>query len=169
MTLKLFTSCLLLCALLTLTSFDHPMKLTSSLVEYDADKKVLNVECRVFIDDFTNILNRPKLDVNNLLSEDIAEIENFFYQFYRIEISGSQKSLDFVKSKVFEESNVLSLSFSVHDVSLDEGDDLQIENTLFFSAFGAMQSNHMTLRLPPFVTEEYHECIYSEHTVSYTF
>ena len=78
MNTKFFIKPALLLSALIFTSFTHPLKLTTSLIEYnDSDEQFL-VECRVFIDDFSNTINRKDLDVSNLSKADIEEIEYYF-------------------------------------------------------------------------------------------
>jgi len=43
---------LLFSSTIALSSDNHPIKLTSSMIRYDANAKNIVVECKVFIDDF---------------------------------------------------------------------------------------------------------------------
>jgi len=74
--MKLYKILLLSCLLLFSTSFNslHPIKLTSSLVEFNPKANILRVECRVFIDDFTFSMNdtfTKNFNVSNLTKEDV--------------------------------------------------------------------------------------------------
>lgn len=151
------------------SSFNHPLKLTSSLIEYNAQQKEMKMECRVFVDDFENTINRKNWDVNNLTKEDISEIEKYFDQFYRFTHNFEKLSLSYSSSTVFGANNVLSLKFSVIDLELKKGDDLFIENELFYEEFGVLQSNKMTVRIPPFVEEDYFDANNKQYTVHYKF
>ncbi len=150
------------------TSFNHPIKLTSSLIEYDLKSKKMRMECRVFIDDFQKTLNRKDLDVSNLTKDDIAEIEYYFDQFYLFKINGKKLPFIYKNSVVYGENNVLSIKFEIDDVAIKNGDDFLIENKLFFTDFGFLQSNKMTIRMPPYVAQEYFECTDKNYTVQFT-
>ncbi len=169
MKLKIQNSLLLLMVFLVSTSFDHPLKLTTSLIEYDSKKSSVAIECRVFIDDFQKTINREKLDASNLSKDDIAEIEYYFDEFYRISVSGRKLILNYKSSKAYIANNVLSLKFQVDNVVIKKGDALQIENQLFFNDFGPLQSNKMTVRIPPFLEEGYHEANFYNYQVNYQF
>ncbi|MEM7297272.1 MAG: DUF6702 family protein [Bacteroidota bacterium] len=163
---------LIICALfsiqLTSSSFSHPIKLTTSLIEYNEEKKRMDMECRVFIDDFQNTINRG-FDASNLTKADIAEIEYYFDEFYRIVIGSKKLILNYESSNVYGSNTVLSLKFSVDDVTIKKGDALLIENKLFFTEYGPLQSNKMTLRIPPFVSEGYHETTFQDYSINYQF
>jgi len=58
-------------------SFGHPIKLTSSIIRYDSETQIINMECKVFIDDFSPAIG-PNIEqrVNNeiLSSDDLLSI-----------------------------------------------------------------------------------------------
>lgn len=166
---KFLTTVTLAWILLMLSSFGHPIKMTTSLIEYDSGKKSMNIECRVFIDDFQNTLNRSELNPSNLSKEDIAEIEYFFDEFYRIVVGGKKLILNYESSNVYGSNTVLSLKFSIDNLVINKGDALLIENKLFFSEFGTLQTNKMTIRIPPFVSEDYKETTFYNYSVNYQF
>ncbi len=166
---KIFTISALILVLLVSTSFNHPLKLTTSLLEYNSAKKSLNIECRVFIDDFQNTLNRSGMNASNLTKEDIEEIEYYFDEFYRIVVNSRKLTLNYTSSQVLGGNTVLSLKFRVDDLTIKKGDYLLIENRLFFEEFGPLQSNKMTLRIPPFLEEGYRETTFQNYTINYQF
>ena len=139
------------------SAHSHPLKMSTSLIEYDAEQSKMSLECRVFIDDFANTLSRRSLNASNLTAEDIYAIENYFSQFYHVAHNGQKVSFKYRTSEVFGGDNVLSLNFVIENLTLQAGDQLLIENQLFFTRFGALQSNKMTVRIPPFITEEFFE------------
>ena len=169
MKFKLLITGFLLCTFFTSTSFNHPIKLTTSLIEYDSEKSSINIECRVFIDDFQDTINRKDFNPSNPSKEDIEEVEYYFDEFYRILLNSSKLTLSYKSSKAYLANNVLSIKFLVENVTLNKGDALQIENKLFFEKFGPLQSNKMTIRIPPFVEEGYHETTFQRFTVNYQF
>lgn len=159
----------LLCVLFVSSSFHHPIKLTTSLIEYSSKENSLNIECRVFIDDFQNTLNRKGLNASNLSKEDIEEIEYYFDEYYRIVVNSRKLILNYQSSQVYGSNTVLSLKFKVDNLTIKKGDALLIENKLFFTEFGPLQSNKMTLRIPPFIEEGYHETTFQNSSVNYQF
>lgn len=166
---KIFTISALVLASLISSSFNHPIKLTTSLIEYNSVKKSMNIECRVFIDDFQNTLNRNGMNASKLTKEDIEEIEYYFDEFYRIVVNSRKLTLNYESSQVYGGNTVLSLKFRVEDVNIKKGDFLLIENRLFFEEFGPLQSNKMTLRIPPFLEEGYRETTFQNYTINYQF
>ncbi|WP_298317565.1 DUF6702 family protein [uncultured Aquimarina sp.] len=153
---------LLGCLLLFSTSFSssHPIKLTSSLIQSFPESNSLEVECRVFIDDFTFSMNdtfTKNFNASDLSKEDIEGIENYFKKYYKIIINDKIYTLTYISSEVFEKHNVLSIKFSKKIPVIKEGDQICIENTLFFQEFDFLQSNRMTVRIPPFISEDYFE------------
>ncbi|MEM9299763.1 MAG: DUF6702 family protein [Bacteroidota bacterium] len=136
------------------SSFTHPLKLTTSLIEYHLEKSSLYLECRVFIDDFEHTINRPGMAASSFTKGDKDEIEYYFNEFYDIELTGRKLYLNYESSEVFIANNVLVLKFSITNLMITEGDQLLIENRLFFADFGPQQSNRMTIRIPPFISED---------------
>lgn len=89
--------------------------------------------------------------------DDIKGIENYFEKYYKIFINDKIYPLEFTSSKVFEKQNVLALKFSKEVPIIKKGDQICIENTMFFHEFRFLQSNRITVRIPPFITENYFE------------
>ncbi|WP_348772867.1 DUF6702 family protein [Aquimarina sp. MMG016] len=152
----------LLCILFFSTSFSssHPIKLTSSLIEINPRTNILSMECRVFMDDFTFSMNdtfTKNFNASNLSKEDLEGIEDYFERYYKIFINDKIYTLTYISSEVFEKHNVLSIKFSNKIPVIAEGDQICIENTLFFEDFDFLQSNRITVRIPPFISEDYYE------------
>lgn len=183
MRFKAFQLITLVATMMISTSFTHPLKLTSSLVEYDEEQQSISIQCRVFIDDFENtidrignILNnfensrkRNGLDATNISEDDEAKIEFYFQKCYRFKLNGEELELNYESSEAKKANNTLNLIFNIEEVSMQEGDELLIENTLFFEEFGQKQVNRMTLRLPPFIMEQNQVCTLESYFVSYNF
>ncbi|WP_299255556.1 DUF6702 family protein [uncultured Aquimarina sp.] len=153
---------LLGCLLLFSTSFSssHPIKLTSSLIQTFPKSNILRVECRVFMDDFTYSMNdtfTKNFNALKLSEQDIEGIEDYFERYYKIIINDKIYTLAYESSEVFEKHNVISIKFSNKIPVIKEGDQICIENTLFFEDFDFLQSNRMTVRIPPFISENYFE------------
>jgi len=133
-------------------STDHPIKLTSSQILYDVKSKSILVECKVFIDDFApNISSslHTSLNQSNLTKDDKSRIEIYFSTNYKILINS--KPLDWKIKSYKVADNILTLIFMNTNINLKKGDNLQIENTMLFEAFGDLQSNWMTIRFPPYI------------------
>ena len=150
MKIRFFKTMLFLSILFVTSSFRHPLKLTASLIEYKPTTTSIRMECRVFIDDFENSLNKENFNAHSLSKEDQAEIEYFFDQFYTIQINGKKFPLNFKSSEILEGYNVLVIKFAENDLKIKKGDHLLVENKLLFEQFGSLQSNRMTIRIPPF-------------------
>ncbi len=155
--------------LLTTMSFKHPIKLTASLIEYNADAKTIKMECKVFIDDFEKSINKTlakNINVSNLSKEDKVGIEDYFEKYYNITVNGKKLTLNYKASEVMKEYNVLTIKFSENSLAIKKGDKILIENTLFFEEFGYMQSNRITIRIPPHITEDNREATLNNYSIS---
>jgi len=155
--------------LLTVSAFDHPLKLSTSLLEYDEEGSKLSLHCRVFIDDFANTLNRQKMDPASLSFEDMAAIESYVHKFFKLTVNGKPYYYRYQSSEVLGGNTVLNLKFLIKDIEIASGDELIIDNLLLFTKFGAMQTNQMTMKIPPFVDEEFFEAKIDRYRVLYNF
>lgn len=168
--MKKYKQIIILSSLFILFSFSHPIKLTSSIIKYNAETKVISMECKVFIDDFAPAIG-PNLEnrINNeiLTKDDLLRIENYFSTNYRIFIDGNKLSLAIDKYKVA--NNVMTLSFSSTYIILKKGDKLNIENELLFEKFPDLQSNWMTIQIPPFLPNYNFESKFENYLYSFTF
>lgn len=150
----------------------HPIKLTSSLIEYNAEKMKLQIECRVFLDDFTNSINDTfvkNINLTNLSNKDKKGIESYFQKYYVISINGKRFPLKYISSKVLKEHNVCIFKFSQNISSIKKGDQLCVENKLFFEEFDLIQTNMVTLRFPPLIKELYFEAISDDYSLPIDF
>ena len=163
---------LLTIVVITSTSFKHPIKLTASLIEYEPKTNSLRMECKVFIDDFEKSINKtlPKnINVSNLTKEDIKGLEDYFDTYLKISFNGKELPIKYKTSEVLREYNVLTVKFTDHLIKIKKGDKLEISNTLFFTEFGYIQSNRMTIRIPPYIIEDNQEATMNSYTIPYTF
>lgn len=169
MKIKLVKTILLLSILLIFSSFKHPLKLTASLIEYNPEANNIRMECKVFIDDFEDTINKKDFNVSNLTKGDKEEIEYFFDEFYHIIINGKKLPLNYKSSEVIKGKNVLIIKFAENDFTLKKGDNILIENQLFFKEFGNLQSNRITVRIPPFFTEKNYLVKLDDYSISLNF
>lgn len=156
---------LLLCASLISS---HPIKLTSSLIEYNPETTKLQIECRVFMDDFMNSINNgfnKNINLTKLTIEDKKRIESYFEEYYVITINGERSPLKYVVSKVMEEHNVCIFKFLQNIAAIKKGDQLCVENRLFFEEFDFLQTNMITVRIPHFVEEVYFEAMSTNYSL----
>ena len=168
---KILLAFTLLSICLFFASFKHPIKLTASLIEYDEKTSALSMECKVFIDDFEKSISKKlakNINVSNLMKEDKTGIEDYFEKYYTITLNGKKLPLKYFTSVVMREYNVLTIKFSENTIKLKKGDKLLIENTLFFEEFGYLQSNRITIRIPPYITEDNHEAIINDYSINKT-
>jgi len=167
-----FIALFLFSILLLFSSFKHPIKLTASLIEYDEKSKSMKMECRVFIDDFEKSINKrltKDIDVTNLTEEDKFGIEDYFKQYYSIAINGKRMSLQLEQTELMEAQNIIIIKFAEKDFPIKKGDKLTVENILFFVEFGELQSNRVTLRMPPFLNEHSFQSSINRYSFYYTF
>lgn len=168
--MKKYKQIIILSSLFILFSFSHPIKLTSSIIKYDSETKVISMECKVFIDDFApaigpNLENR--INSKSLTKDDLLRIENYFITNYKIFIDGNKLPLAIDKYKVA--NNVMTLSFYSTFITLKKGNKLNIENELLFEKFPDLQSNWMTIQIPPFLPNYNFESKFENYLYSYTF
>lgn len=168
--MKKYKQIIILSSLFILFSFSHPIKLTSSIIKYNSETKVISMECKVFIDDFApaigpNLENR--INDKSLTKDDLLRIENYFKTNYKIFIDGKKLLLTIDKYKVA--NNVMTLSFSSTYITLKKGDKLNIENELLFEKFPDLQSNWMTIQIPPFLPNYNFESKFDNYLYSFTF
>ena len=168
--MKKIKQILILSSLLILFSFSHPIKLTSSIIKYDKETKSLSMECKVFVDDFAPAIDQAlEYRINNktLTKDDLSRIEDYFISNYKIFIDGEKLPLAIDQYKVA--NNVMTLSFSSIYITLKKGNKLNIENELLFEKFPDLQSNWMTIQIPPFLPNYNFESKFENYIYSYTF
>ena len=154
----------------TSSTHTHPIKLTSSEIKYDVKSKSLRVECKVFIDDFAPAISPSllvSLNQEKLSEADKQRIENYFVKKYKIAINS--KNFTWKIDSYDISKNVLSLVFYNQNITIKKGDQLRIENTLLFEAFGEIQSNWMTVIFPPYVKNYNFESVIDYPVYSKTF
>jgi len=164
----------LLCLFIVIftTSFKHPIKLTASLIDYDVKNSSLKMECKVFIDDFEKSINKTltkNINLSDLSKEDIKGIDDYFENYFKITLNSKALPVKYKSSELLKEYNVFTIKFTDNVVKIKKGDKLEITNTLFFTEFGYIQSNRMTIRIPPFVVEDNHETTLNNYLIPYTF
>ena len=167
-TLKL-SAALILFSLFALASpgMAHPLKLSASLVDYDPETQSIQMECKVFRDDFERSLSRAILkgkDPSTIKKEDKSKIvDAFFKKYYTITYNGRKLPLNLQSSKYLAGHNVLILRFKPTKVKLRKGDNLTITNTLFFQDFGYAQSNRITVRIPTFSMNDNYVATFTDY------
>ncbi|GAB1309161.1 hypothetical protein KH5_18440 [Urechidicola sp. KH5] len=147
------------CSLLFFSSFSHPLKLTSSLIKYDVKSKEVTIECNVFIDDFAPVFSdtlEDKINSKSITTSDKEAIENYFKNHFKIVIN--EERLGFKFDSYMVRDNVMSIKFKEHIITINKGDEIYIENELLFDEFLDLQSNWITLRMPPFIKNSNFEC-----------
>ncbi len=167
---KLHIAVLLFSSLLILSSSKHPIKLTSSEIKYDTESHSISIACKVYIDDFSSAISSTLQ--NSILNSNVTEgqkelIEFYFNTKYKISINGKKVPFKFNTYSV--EYNVMNIEFSKNYMTLKKGDKIYIENELLFEAFGPMQSNWVTLEIPPFLSSFTFESKMDDSSYAYTF
>ncbi|MDG2444302.1 MAG: hypothetical protein P8M14_02515 [Flavobacteriaceae bacterium] len=168
--MKKIKQILILSSLLILFSFSHPIKLTSSIIKYDKETKGLSMECKVFVDDFAPAIDQAlehRINNKTLTKDDLSRIEDYFITNYKIFIDGEKLPLAIDQYKVA--NNVMTLSFKSTHIIFKKGDKFSIENELLFEKFPDLQSNWMTIQIPPFLSNYNFESKFENYIYSYTF
>jgi len=163
-----YKTLLCVCVVIFTTSFKHPIKLTASLIEYDVKTSSLKMECKVFIDDFEKSINKTltkNINLSDLSKEDIKGIDDYFEIYFKIVLNSKALPVKFKSSQLIKEYNVFTIKFTDNVLKIKKGDKLEITNTLFFTEFGYIQSNRMTIRIPPFVVEDNHETTLNNYLI----
>lgn len=154
--------------IISFLSYAHPIKLTSSLIEIQPNTSNLKMECRVFIDDFIMSIDGTftnNINLKNLSEKDKKGIESYFEKHYIITINGKKYPFKYSDSQVLKEHNVLILKFHQNIDQVKKGDQLCIENKLFFEEFEFMQTNMITIRVPSLINEIYFEAISDDYVL----
>lgn len=167
---KIQIAIFLFCASFVFSSFEHPVKLTSSEIKYNTDTKSVGIECKVFIDDFAKAFSsatiETRMNLSKLTEKDKTLIEDYFVKKYKIFVNGILLPIKF--GTYTSKENVMTLKFSKIDIDLKKGDKILIENELLFDEFEFQQSNWITLRLPPFIKNSNFACKLDKSTYSKT-
>ena len=125
---------------------------SASLITYDTVNKTIQMECKVFIDDFQrSLLNSVAkgTDPSKVRRQDRHRlVEAYFELFYTIEHNGKRIPLKLSGIQPLKRQNVLVIRFAKVPVKMQKGDSLRIQNTMFFRDFGAAQSNRIAVRIP---------------------
>ncbi len=159
---------LLLIVIMTFSSFTHPLKVTSSLINYNTDTQKIKVECRVFVDDFLLSLGRD-MNCHKLTNKDKSAIENYFNKYFIMELNNKKLPFKIETSDYNENFNVLNIQFLENDATIKKGDILKVSNQLLFDEFEFVQSNRMELRFKPFFKVAYFESTKIQDSFSHTF
>jgi hypothetical protein len=163
---------LFLTIILTVSSFEHPIKLTASLIEYDNENKEVKVECKLFIDDFEKSINptlTKNIDLSILSEADKIGINAYFDKRFTIKLNDTIVPLKFESHELHLDYNVVTIRFSKSDLSINEGDSMKVKNILFFEEFSYMQSNRVTIMAQPYFQEYNMETNIDIKTFTYNF
>lgn len=154
---------------IVIASFTHPIKMTSSRVLYDVKSHSLNIETKVFVDDFAPVISESLLPrINKGLNEiDKIQIESYFALKFEITINGKKLPMKFDTYDL--KGNVMTIKFAKSAITLKKGDEIYIENELLFDEFEELQSNWITLSIPPFLPNHNFACDYENYSYSHTF
>ena len=149
----------------------HPLKLSASLLEYNPNKRVLQLECKVFIDDFERSLRNSVLknvDRSTLKQSDEARvIDDYFEKFYRITLNDRAVKMNVVSTTPLRRQNVLVIRLEANGVEFRASDVLEIKNILFFRDFGPAQTNRTFVRLPTFGIDDAQAGTIYDYTLKY--
>ncbi len=146
----------------------HPIKISTSLIEYNPKTHHLHMECRVFMDDFLLSLGK-NINLGDLSKEEEQLIEAHFSELYPMLLNNEKIEFKLTFTQTMDEHNVFIMKFAVPTKKLEEGDQFCFENKLFFEEFGFLQSNKVSVRMPPFFEEGYFETEYNNYAITINF
>ena len=147
---KLFNP-LILCVItslfITLVAYAHPFYVSISSIDFNSNKKQLEISCRIFYDDLELTLKnqqKQKIDIINPKNKAQADsaIANYIRNNFRIKLEGQSKNLSYVGYEV--EDDVAWCYFVIPQVQ--QVNKISISNQLLFQDFKT-QSNilHVTV------------------------
>ncbi len=155
-----------------LSASAHPLKLSASLIQHDSKQKILQMECKVFIDDFQLSLSNSILkgrDPNTVKRADRAAlIEQYFQKYYRVKHNGKALTWKLNAVQPLYRENVLIIQFKKIPIRLRRGSKLTIKNMVMFEDFGSAQTNRTVVRIPSFNIDDGHPSTIRDHSISYT-
>ena len=162
----------LLSTLVPLSASAHPLKLSASLIQHNSKRKTLQMECKVFIDDFQLSLSNSILkgrDPNTVKRADRAAlIEQYFQKYYRVNHNGKALTWKLNAVQPMYRENVLIIQFKEIPIRLRKGSQLSIRNMIMFEDFGSAQTNRTVVRIPSFNIDDGHPSTIRDHSISYT-
>gem|GEM_PF-2881330 len=158
-------------ALTPRTAVSHPLRLSVSLIEYDASAKAFSMQCKVFMDDFQKSLILSVLngrDLSEVKKEDRPRlIEAYFQKFYSIKHNGKAMAWAVKSVEYLQQENILWIKFQNVRATFKAGDTLDIANTMFFVDFGEKQTNRIVARIPAFNIDVVHAAKTDNYTFSH--
>lgn len=114
-----------------LTSFvAHKFYVSIYQINYNQDKKILQITTRIFTDDLNRMLEKKynkktNLGEKNETPEDIQLMNLYLLDNFSIKINGQQKTISFVSKEL--ETNVLIGYYSIKDIAKIK--TIEIQNT----------------------------------------
>lgn len=156
---------LVIISCLTSFTYTHPLKLTTSLIEYKSKKNSLQMECRVFMDDFLMSLGKS-INLSDPTKDERKLIQDHFAKNYVIMLNDQIYPFQLNYWEAMEAQNVFIMKFNIDAFSIKKGDQLCIKNQLFFKEFDFLQSNKVTLKIPPIIDQLYFETVSSRREVT---
>ena len=136
-----------------LTSFAHPIKMSTGKIEYLSNSHQFEITFHFFVDDFKTFLkdkyHLPDIDFNN--PPDIVEsyINEYIKSKVKLKVNGKPVELTFQKIHLLEE-NVVQVIFHFPPPENKILTLLEVYNELLFDAYSS-QSNMLQLKFDEFM------------------
>lgn len=140
--------------LLSLTSFGfHKFYVAIYQVNYAAEKQMLQITARIFVDDLNNTLEKKysrkfHLGAENESPEDAIAFKKYLAENFTIKVNGHSKSLNFLSKEM--EGDVIVCYLNIKDISKIKSLDiynavlidwnLEQQNITHFTVFGKKES-----------------------------
>ena len=141
----------------------HQLKFSTTLIEYNKESNRIEFMFNLFMDDFLFSANKilPKeVDFLSPSKTEKRKVKKYFDTYFKISVNGVFLDLKFEEIEVHSNYNAFRFKFSSDQITIQEGDELFIENNLLFKQFGFKQTNMNVIRMLPFFEEKHYQATY---------
>lgn len=145
--MQLLKGCLFICVMCILTSFVHPIKISTCIIKSQKDKEKIFVEFNFFADDFgahLKEISRQQINLSTFPKKTKEEVLNYINKHFTFQIKNEVIRLTY-NSFSFKE-NVFHIEFETSTIKIVPKAIIKIKNTLLFEAFDN-QSNMLRIDL----------------------
>lgn len=129
--------------ILVLVSLYHPFHLSVTNIYHKPKEKVVQVEQRIFLDDFEEAL-RDFTEDENFYIKDVNDpqvkelLESYLNEHFYIELKGKKVDLQFLGSEIVKKENVMWCYFEAEKVKKFES--FQVFNSLLVEKFSDQEN-----------------------------
>ncbi len=163
---------LLAIILMNFNMIKHPIKMSSTDIEYIQFEKRIEMSCSFFADDFKKALKQEKIrDINigKPTKEDLSALNKYMNTNMKITVDNKIFPLVIASTYFDASSNLFKINFEFEKVALKKGTSFTFENKILFNIFGYMQTNYVYISIPPFVMQEGFSFTLDNYSQTYNF